>query len=78
MFQSVVLAQGNRALQAQIIRGKGSDGAAFLVCRCLRKDWSRIEDAAEYHLVVRDGAVHDLLALAQEDLDMLWEGSQQC
>jgi hypothetical protein len=77
MFQSVLLAQGNRALQAQIIRGKGSDGAAFLVGRRLRKDRGRIEDAAEDHLVVRDGAIHDLLALAQEDLDMLWEAVSQ-
>lgn len=73
MFQSVFLAQGNRALQAQVIRGKGSDGAAVLVRRRLREDGGGVEDAAENHLVVCDGAIHDLLALAQEDLDMLWD-----
>lgn len=80
MFQPVLLAQGNWALQAQVVGGEGSDGAAFLVRRCLRNDRGRVEDASENHLVVCDGAIHDLLALAEEDLDMLWEEavSKQC
>lgn len=71
MLQMVFIGQGSRALKAHVRRRERCDGSAVLVRRSLSNNGHRVEEATEYHLVMADGAIHDLLRLRQQSLDML-------
>lgn len=70
MRESIFFGDRSRALQTEIVRRQGGDRATFLVRRCLRDNWTSVEYAAQYHLVVRYAAIHKLLALGEKKLHM--------
>lgn len=76
MLQTILLGNRRRTLEAQIVGRERDDRPTIAIDRCLGYNRVSVEDAPQYHLIMLDAAVHDLLTLCQKTLDMLYITNQ--
>lgn len=71
VFETIFLADSRRTLQAEIIGRQCGDWEAVDGSGSLWYDGGAVKDTAQYHLVMRDAAIHSLLAAVKKHLEVL-------